>query len=100
MSNITDEAYARLQKILAKSDSNKAPIIADITLTKAEKSILFSTLYSKLTKNASIPEYHAELIINSLINVVDDFLGQKLQAAKQAASNKNLNSPVFRRSED
>jgi len=92
-----NEAYLKVKKMIDAAD--KQPDIPNISLTGAEERVLATAIRQKIMQHASLPEHHADLVADYVIYIVQDFLAQKLSAAKQKQNNP-LAVAGFRRSEE
>ena len=99
MTDITNEAYLRVKKMIEAAEQAPKIVIPNISLTGAEERVLATAIRQKIMQHASLPEYHADLVADLFIYIVQDFLAQKLANAKEK-QNTLMGDGPFRRSEE
>jgi hypothetical protein len=99
MTDATNDAYLRVKKMIEAADQKPKVVIPNISLTGAEERVLATAIRNKIMQHASLPEYHADLVANHVIYIVQDFLAQKLHNA-QEKQNDPMSGGSFRRSEE
>ena len=77
------DAYDRLQKMLGATNAKPTKVIPDIFLDKEDELYLFNALNSKLIKQANLPEYHANLLSDNLIGIIQEFFNFKVAKTRQ-----------------
>jgi len=93
----TEEAYEKVRRMI--ENASKPAEIPDIALTSIEERVLATAIRGKIMQHGGLPEYHADLVADHVIFMVQDFLVQKLAAAKEKQSNP-MSGGSFRRSEE